>query len=117
MNNNMHNNFSAYSASEYEEDFMYNKRRMKPMDNDYDKLNLMKQIYTHGLVLTEAALYLDTHPSDPEALNYYNEMNNHYQQFVAKYSELFGPLNLVNAQNEDYWMWVATPMPWEMEGC
>ena len=87
-----------------------------PADTKMDKNKLMQQIYGHGLVLMETVLYLDTHPDDTEAIAYFSEMKEHYHQMVKMYSEYYGPLNFDHMANENYWMWVATPMPWEPEG-
>jgi spore coat protein JB len=35
---------------------------------------------------------------------------------VRLYNENVGPLSFYHVTNENYWNWVATPMPWEMEG-
>lgn len=82
-----------------------------------DKQKAMCRIYELGFVLTETMLFLDTHPDDQEALNYYTEMKEQYKKAVEKYADYYGPLNMTNMSNENYWMWVATPMPWEMEDC
>lgn len=82
-----------------------------------DKSRAMCSIYELGFVLTEAMLYLDTHPDDQEAIDYYANMKEKYKDAVDKYSNYYGPVNMTNMTNENYWMWVATPMPWEMEDC
>lgn len=82
-----------------------------------DRNALMKNIYELGFVLTETALYLDTHPDDAEVIEYYSEIKKKYNDCVEKYSDYYGPLNLFHISNDNYWMWVATPMPWEVEDC
>lgn len=87
-------------------------------DNQFknlDKRRVMANIYQLGFALNEAVLFLDTHPSDCEAIEYYNEVKERYNEAMEVYSEYFGPLLASNVNSEDYWMWVATPMPWEME--
>lgn len=81
-----------------------------------DKRKAMMNVYEWGFVLVETALFLDTHPEDCAALEYYAEAKEKYNAAVAFYSENFGPLNLTSVQNENYWTWAATPLPWEMEG-
>ena len=63
----------------------------------------MQNIYELGFVLTEVNLYLDTHPDDLEAIEYYAQIKDKYCDYMTQY--------------DNYWKWVATPMPWEMEGC
>ena len=53
-----------------------------------DKRRIMVNIYQLGFALNEA---------------------------VDIYSDYFGPLLASNVTSENYWMWVATPMPWELE--
>jgi len=83
-------------------------------NNKLDKRRIMVNIYQLGFALTEAVLFLDTHPSDPEAIEYYNQIKEKYNEAVAIYSDYFGPLLAANVTSENYWMWVATPMPWEL---
>lgn len=77
----------------------------------------MKNIYELGFVLTETNLYLDTHPDDMEAIEYYAQIKDKYCDYMTKYADYYGPLDKLHISNDNYWMWVATPMPWEMEGC
>jgi spore coat protein JB len=77
----------------------------------------MKLVYELGFAMTETVLYLDTHPDDAEALAYYAEMKEKYHDAVMYYSRNFGPLSSLHVTAENYWSWVMTPMPWELEGC
>lgn len=91
-------------------------RNMQQMPQKMDKKRCMINIYQLGFALNEAVLFLDTHPSDAEALNYYNDIKEKFNKVVDIYSDNFGPLLNSNVTSENYWMWVATPMPWELEG-
>lgn len=82
-----------------------------------DKYILMKNIYELGFILTETNLYLDTHPNDSEAIEYYAQIKDKYRACISKYADYYGPLDKLHLSNDNYWMWVATPMPWEMEDC
>ena len=82
-----------------------------------DKKRLMMNVYELGFIMTETLLYLDTHPDDTEALAYFNKMKPRYQEAVAMYEKHCGPLNFTSVESDNYWTWVATPMPWEREGC
>ena len=75
----------------------------------------MRNIYELGFVLIETMLYLDTHPNDQQAIEYYNEIMNKYNEYASKFARFYGPLNAFDMTNENYWTWVATPMPWEVE--
>ena len=70
-----------------------------------DKRGLMQNIYELGFVLTEVNLYLDTHPDDLEAIEYYAQIKDKYceigilsfeviegiiaEPFVQKYIDFF----------------------------
>lgn len=82
-----------------------------------DKHALMKNIYELGFILTETNLYLDTHPNDMEAIEYYAQIRDKYCNYMTKYADYYGPLDKLHMSNDNYWMWVSTPMPWEMEVC
>lgn len=82
-----------------------------------DRQALMNEIYQLGFAIVETVLYLDTHPSDSDALNYYNQIKRRYSHVMEMYSREYGPLLNTNVMNDNYWSWVATPMPWEVEGC
>ena len=82
-----------------------------------DKRGLMQNIHELGFVLTEVNLYLDTHPDDLEAIEYYAQIKDKYCDYMTQYADYYGPLDKLHISNDNYWMWVATPMPWEMEGC
>lgn len=81
-----------------------------------DRRKAMMSVYEWGFVLVETALFLDTHPEDAAALEYYAEAKEKYNAAVAFFSKKFGPLNLTSVQNDNYWTWGAMPLPWEMEG-
>lgn len=66
--------------------------------------------------LTEAVLYLDTHPCDKDALNYYQQMKKLREEALDKYQQEFGPLLADAETNECNWTWTETPWPWE-GGC
>lgn len=63
--------------------------------------------------VTEAVLYLDTHPCDAEAMSYYQKMQKLRKEALDKYQQEFGPL--LNDSNEDecHWIWTETPWPWQ----
>ncbi len=80
-----------------------------------DQKRCMQNIYELGFVITESILYLDTHPDDTEAIEYYSQMRDEFLKMMDYYAENFGPLNYFNIQSKNYWTWVSTPMPWEVQ--
>ena len=95
---------------------MRDRNKANTQRDMWDRRKCMQNIYELGFIMIETALFLDTHPEDAEALAYYAEMKEKYHEAVRFYSDNFGPLNIHNVTNENYWSWVATPMPWEVEG-
>ncbi|MGN0328926.1 MAG: spore coat protein CotJB [Lachnospira sp.] len=82
-----------------------------------DRKALMMNIYELGFVLVETGLYLDTHPDDVQAIEYYMDIKEQYRKYIEKYSDYYGPIDKLHMSGDNYWMWVATPMPWEVEEC
>ena len=66
-----------------------------------------------GFCAFDMALYLDTHPDDEEALNYFNQCNELYRSARDTYEEQFGALRMIPNQPLDSWDWNTAPMPWE----
>ena len=66
-----------------------------------------------GFCAVDMMLYLDTHPDDEEALNYFNQCNTLYNAAKQSYQEQFGLLNAFSEQERFSWDWNTAPMPWE----
>lgn len=80
-----------------------------------DQKRLMQYIEEVSFTMDDLVLYLDTHPSDQTALQYYNKIRHLRNQAVDSYTEHFGPLTFRNVKSCEYWAWVKEPWPWEME--
>lgn len=78
-----------------------------------ERCSLMKSIYEIGFSLDDMILYLDTHPKDTSALEYYQKLRREYQELVKMYTINYGPLFAKNVNNDNYFSWVNRPMPWE----
>ncbi len=76
------------------------------------KDQLSMNVYETGFALDEAQLYLNTHPTDQEAMNYYQQVRRLNQDAVRAYEEVHGPL-MFNQVNSNNWSWVKGPWPWE----
>lgn len=84
--------------------------------NEQEKL--LHDIGVLSFVVIELSLYLDTHPTDQDALKYFNHYNRLANQARQEYSAKFTPLTIscadVSACGD--WKWALAPMPWE-GGC
>ena len=71
-----------------------------------------------SFAVTEANLYLDTHPGDPAALSYFQEYSRLRNQALNDFAALYGPLTADTARaNQQTWEWVSEPWPWEGGTC
>ncbi|MEY8355894.1 spore coat protein CotJB [Lachnospiraceae bacterium 54-53] len=76
---------------------------------------LLKQVYETSFAMDDVVLYLDTHPDDQEALNYYCYVSELREQAMQAYEEQCGPLMVEGVMDENYWTWIDDPWPWEGE--
>lgn len=84
------------------------------MKNDRQKLFLF--IHEVGFAIDDIILYLDTHPQDKQALEYYDTYKKLRKQAVSEYTRLYGPLTKDDVNSCNYWAWVKDPWPWEPIG-
>lgn len=80
-----------------------------------EKDQLLKDIGMADFVLIELALFLDTHPQDRRAMEYYNHYNRIKNQMEKEFSQKYFPLNLRLAESGKEWRWGEAPLPWEGE--
>lgn len=74
---------------------------------------LYEWIMMLGFCAVDMMLYLDTHPDDEEALNYFNQCTALYNAAKQSYQEQFGQLNAFSEQERSSWDWNTAPMLWE----
>ena len=75
---------------------------------------LLVQIYELGFAMDDVVLYLDTHPADQEALQYYQEVKRLRDEAVSYYEASYGPLFYGDVDvNTQGWSWINDPWPWE----
>ena len=74
---------------------------------------LYEWIMMLGFCAVDMMLYLDTHPDDEEALNYFNQCTALYNAAKQSYQEQFGQLNAFSEQERSSRDWNTAPMPWE----
>ena len=78
-----------------------------------EQKKLMEAVYVCGFAADEARLFLDTHPQDRQALEYYRKKTEQYRQAVARYEEKYGPIMQTNGAASGHWQWATSPWPWE----
>lgn len=88
------------------------------MANNNNQAKLLRFIYEVGFAIDDVTLYLDTHPCDMQAMEYYDNYKKLYKQAMDEYTQFYGPLTIRNVSNNstgcgNYWAWANTPWPWE----
>ncbi len=76
--------------------------------------NLMKKIQTLSFAKVEAELYLDTHPDNKEALEYYRGILSELDDAMTKYQNEVAPI-FAEGVVGDSWTWVRGKWPWQRD--
>ena len=86
----------------------------KPCRND-----LLHLIYVVSFAVDDVKLFLDTHPTDQEALNYFHEYSKLRNDALCEYAKYYGPLTIDTTKEScaDRWSWINEPWPWQEGGC
>lgn len=79
------------------------------------KAMLMKQINEASFAIDDVLLFLDTHPRNASAMQYYQNAVSMRKKALDTYQNQFGPL-LVDDVTGSSWSWINEPWPWE-GGC
>lgn len=83
---------------------------------NYDKKKLLHYIDVVSFAVDDAKLFLDTHPDDKEALEFFDSYNKARNRAMSEYGAYFGPLTIREAGNDQEFLWATQAWPWEMEG-
>lgn len=79
---------------------------------------LMERINQYSFAMNEANLFLDTHPFDTEALNFFQKYRELRVEAVKEYTKYYAPLAIDYAVcDKTPWSWVNEPWPWEGVDC
>ena len=79
------------------------------------KNELLKMITEVSFVMDELRLYLDTHPDDQKALDYYEKQRKMRDDYIKEYTTKYGPLRFYDVTDKNKWTWVNDPWPWEAD--
>lgn len=75
---------------------------------------IMNDLYAASFALDDVVLYLDTHPLDQEALEYYHEVQALEDKITEEYLlSRQGELMNSTVDNCKCWTWINNPWPWE----
>ena len=76
---------------------------------------LLSRIATCDFILTETALFLDTHPDCSDALDFYKKHLEMRKKAAEEYTKKFGMLRHEDYTGQNKWQWTEGPWPWEYE--
>lgn len=79
----------------------------------YDQNQLLTIIDQTSFAMDDILLFLDTHPCDKAALNYYHYVTNLRRDAVNAYEANYGPLSVDQVRSDQYWTWIQGKWPWE----
>ncbi len=78
-----------------------------------NKEKLFAVIQATSFVCDDLRLFLDTHPVDKAALDYWEKMSKVRNEAVYEYTKCYGPIESYRVENDCSWTWVEDPWPWE----
>ncbi len=73
---------------------------------------LLKKIMAADFSMHEAALFLDTHPKNKQALAFYRKMQGRREALAEEFRKEYGPLTYYEVKSST-WNWTDTPWPWQ----
>ena len=82
------------------------------MRNPSRRQEMLHHINVVSFAVDDIKLFLNTHPDNQEALNYYQEYSRLRNEALKKYAEEFGPLTVDYAMRSDSYTW-----KWQEGGC
>ncbi len=80
-----------------------------------DRQKMLKRVQMFDFILDELNLYLDTHPTDQNALDYFARYQYLKNDAANQYEARFGPLRAEDFVDGDKFTWIKGPWPWESE--
>ncbi|MBD5536800.1 MAG: spore coat protein CotJB [Lachnospiraceae bacterium] len=78
-----------------------------------EQSRMLKDISIIDFTLVELNEYLDTHPHDRQAMEYFNHYARIKNQMAKDFSARYFPLTADMSTDTREWNWVLSPMPWE----
>ena len=79
------------------------------------KRKMLFQVQALDFAVIEAGLFLDAHPDDKKAMEYYQKMLEKRDAAMEEFQNTYGPLTLFANKDDTQWQWVKGPWPWELE--
>ena len=78
-----------------------------------NKDTMLRRLQAADFVLHETVLYLDGHPTNQKALEFFRKAKAAYDELLAEFQEAFGPQTAYAADGSNPWEWVQGSWPWQ----
>lgn len=75
---------------------------------------LLRKLSAAQFAMWELHLYLDTHPTDSQAMSLFRKYEKRATELKKEYENRFGPLTF--RAGEKAAQWLEEPWPWETQG-
>ena len=72
-----------------------------------NKETMLRRLQAADFVLHETVLYLDGHPTNQKALEFFRKAKTAYDELLAEFQQAFGPQTAYAADGSSPWEWVA----------
>lgn len=87
-------------------------------DNKPCRKELLDWINIVSFAVDDVKLFLDTHPHNTDALEYFDEFKEQRMQALKEYAKYYGPLTIdTTSTPAECWAWINEPWPWQEGGC
>ncbi len=79
-----------------------------------DQKDLMERIRAYRFALIDLGLFMDSHPTDEDAMKLRAIYKDKLQKLMDEYEKSYGNLVLTQQDVNDSWKeWINDPWPWE----
>lgn len=94
---------------------MNQRMTCEPNRSPQSRQQLLRFINEISFAVVDTLLYLDTHPNDLDALEFFRIHNRKRNAALREYEQRFGPLTIETADDSvsRSWEWMQQPWPWE----
>ncbi|MFI3201227.1 MAG: spore coat protein CotJB [Eubacteriales bacterium] len=87
---------------------------MNHISEKSEQEQLLHSINIASFAVVDLTEYLDTHPTDQKAIEYFNYYCKMRCDLIAEYSKKYQPLTIDNAYDStNTWRWGVESNPWE----
>ena len=88
-------------------------------DNKPCRQELMNRINAASFAVDDVKLFMDTHPCDKEAMEYFEKYQEMRKYALREYAKYYSPLTIdtVRTDSCENWNWIDEPWPWQEGGC